>query len=183
MISSPIQLTIHDVGSASAAAPLDLAQLQGLFEVAAFWARDRRRTDLAVAIANSSPVVSAWQGDRLVGFARATSDGIYRATIWDVVVHPDCQSQGIGRKLVETVLSHPRVSGVERVYLMTTFKEKFYERVGFQRNASTTMVLHNQPLAAMGNAEEQQSQGLPPLDLDEAERDHSLPLAVPLPRG
>jgi len=33
---------------------------------------------------------------------------------------------------------------VERVYLMTTYKQSFYERIGFQPNASTTMVLENQ---------------------------------------
>jgi ribosomal protein S18 acetylase RimI-like enzyme len=125
---------------------IDLNQLQALFQAAAFWAQDRRIEDWAIAIANSNPVISVWDRERLVGFARATSDGIYRATIWDVVVHPDYQGAGLGSKLVETVLSHPRMSRVERVYLMTTHQQRFYERIGFQRNSSTTMVLHNQPL-------------------------------------
>ena len=125
---------------------IDLNQLQALFQAAAFWAQDRQIEDWAIAIANSNPVISVWDRERLVGFARATSDGIYRATIWDVVVHPDYQGAGLGSKLVETVLSHPRMSRVERVYLMTTHQQRFYERIGFQRNSSTTMVLHNQPL-------------------------------------
>lgn len=125
---------------------VNLEQLQGLFEVAAFWAKDRRVEDLAVAIANSDPVITAWDGDQLIGFARATSDGVYRATIWDVVIHPDYQGAGLGRKLVQTVLSHPKMSRVERVYLMTTHQQQFYERIGFQCNSSTTMVLHNEPL-------------------------------------
>ncbi len=29
---------------------------------------------------------------------------------------------------------------------MTTYKQSFYERIGFQPNASQTMVLENQPL-------------------------------------
>ena len=85
-------------------------------------------------------------GDRLIGFSRATSDCVYRATIWDVIVHPEFQGSGIGRKLVETILTHPRVSRVERVYLMTTHKQRFYERIGFEVNTTTTMVLYNQPL-------------------------------------
>lgn len=126
---------------------VDLHQLQALFQVAAFWAKERRLDDLAVAIANSAPVVSAWDGQQLIGFARATSDGIYRATIWDVVIHPDYQGAGLGRKLVQTVLSHPKVNRVERVYLMTTHQQSFYTRIGFEENPSTTMVLHNQPIA------------------------------------
>ncbi len=125
---------------------LDLNQLQALFKLGAFWAQDRSVEDLNIAIANSEPVVSVWDGARLIGFARATSDGIYRATIWDVVIHPDYRGAGLGRKLVETVLSHPHMSRVERVYLMTTHQQSFYERIGFEGNSSTTMVLCNQPL-------------------------------------
>jgi len=119
---------------------IDLIQLQTLFKLGAFWAEDRSIEDLSVAIANSNPVISVWDGERLIGFARATSDGIYRATIWDVVIHPDARGAGLGRKLVETVLSHPHMNRVERVYLMTTHQQRFYERIGFERNSSTTMV-------------------------------------------
>ncbi len=125
---------------------VDLPQLMGLYKLAAFWAKDRRPADMATAIAHSNPVITAWDGELMMGFARATSDGIYRATIWDVVVHPDYQGAGIGRKLVETILSHPHVSHVERVYLMTTNQQRFYEKIGFEQNPTTTMVLHYKPL-------------------------------------
>jgi N-acetylglutamate synthase-like GNAT family acetyltransferase len=122
---------------------IDFQQLQQLFSLSAFWAQNRSIEDLTIAIENSDPVITLWDGERLIGFARATSDGIYRATIWDVVIHPEYRGVGLGSKLVETVLSHPRMSRVERVYLMTTHKQEFYERIGFQCNSSTTMVLHN----------------------------------------
>lgn len=125
---------------------IDCHKLQELFRLGAFWAKDRKIEDLEVAIANSEPVISAWDGKQLIGFARATSDGIYRATIWDVVIHPDYQGAGLGRKLVQTVLSHPRMNRVERVYLMTTHQQHFYKRIGFEANSTTTMVLYNQPL-------------------------------------
>ncbi|BAY65842.1 hypothetical protein NIES22_59490 [Calothrix brevissima NIES-22] len=123
---------------------IDLEQLQQLFNLSAFWARERSIEDLSIAIANSEPVISLWDEQRLVGFARATSDGIYRATIWDVVIHPEYRGRGLGSKLVETVLSHPRMRSVERVYLMTTHQQEFYEKIGFECNKTTTMVLHNQ---------------------------------------
>jgi N-acetylglutamate synthase-like GNAT family acetyltransferase len=122
---------------------VDLVQLQALFNLVAFWAKERSLEDLATAIANSDPVITVWDGDRLIGHARATSDGVYRATIWDVVIHPNYQGTGLGRKLVQTVLSHPKVCNVERTYLMTTHQQSFYERIGFTSNSSTTMVLHN----------------------------------------
>ncbi len=160
MNSAPIQISIHGTAQEDKLyCELEARQVLELFKTAAFWARDRRLDDLEIAIANSNPVVSAWQDNQLVGFARATSDGIYRATIWDVVVHPEHQSKGIGRKLVETVISHPHVNRVERIYLMTTFKEKFYERVGFQRNSSTTMVLHQQPIELLPERAEEAYEG------------------------
>ncbi|MGL4503864.1 MAG: GNAT family N-acetyltransferase [Planktothrix sp.] len=125
---------------------VDFNQLQNLFKIAAFWAKERSPEDLKIAIENSEPVVTVWDYEQMIGFARATSDGIYRASIWDVVIHPNYQGSGLGRKLVQTVLSHPKMCRVERVYLMTTHQQKFYERIGFEYNSSTTMVLHNQPL-------------------------------------
>lgn len=133
-------------------ADINVEQLQELFQMAAFWARDRRPEDLAIALENSNPVISAWDGDRLIGFARATSDGVYRATIWDVVVHPEYQGAGLGRKLVQTVLSHPQVCKVERVYLMTTNQRQFYEKIGFEVNGTTTMAYFNQPLSLPANS-------------------------------
>jgi ribosomal protein S18 acetylase RimI-like enzyme len=146
-----IQFCVHEgMNEGTCSRRIDLNELQTLFQITAFWARDRRLEDLAIALSHSKPIVSAWDGDRLIGFARATSDGVYRATIWDVIIHPDYQGAGLGRKLVETVLMHPHVNRVERVYLMTTNQQKFYERIGFEVNSTTTMVLFNQPVAQDG---------------------------------
>jgi N-acetylglutamate synthase-like GNAT family acetyltransferase len=125
---------------------VDLVQLQDLLRASAFWAQERTLAGLAIAIANSKPVVTVWDGKNLIGHARATSDGIYRATIWDVVIDLKYRGAGLGRKLVQTVLAHPHVCDVERVYLMTTHQQKFYEQIGFVQNSSTTLVLQNSNL-------------------------------------
>lgn len=127
----------------AAKSEIDIKQLQELFALGAFWAKERNIEDLAEAIKNSEPVITVWNKQQLIGFARATSDGVYRATIWDVVIHPDFRGTGLGSKLVESVLSHPRMSRVERIYLMTTHQQQFYEKIGFQQNHSTTMVMYN----------------------------------------
>lgn len=166
MDCSHIQFCIHESitsGVAPDVAPgiaaeIDLQQLQALFQVTAFWAQDRQPEDWKIALANSKPIVTVWDSigaaasaqPQLIGFARATSDGIYRATIWDVAIHPDYQGLGLGRKLVETVLMHPHVNRVERVYLMTTNQQEFYRRIGFEENRSTTMVLCNQAISQEG---------------------------------
>jgi ribosomal protein S18 acetylase RimI-like enzyme len=143
-------LTPHSPSESTAE---DWVQLQRLFQGAAFWAEDRTLEDLKIAISHSKPVISVWDccpppennvetSDRLIGFARATSDGIYRATIWDVVIHPDYRGEGLGGKLLHTLLAHPHLNRVERIYLMTTHQQTFYERMGFTQNSSTTMMLY-----------------------------------------
>ena len=122
---------------------IDLIQLQNLYKETTFWARSRSLEEIEIAVNNSNPVVSVWDHDKMIGCARATSDGIYRAAIWDVVVHPDYQGFGLGRKLVETVITHPLLNRVERIYLTTTHQQKFYEKIGFKENSTTTMVLYN----------------------------------------
>lgn len=122
---------------------VNLFQLRDLYDLTSFWAKNRSIEDLQLAIANSNPVVTVWDNLNLIGSARAISDGVYRATIWDVVIHPDYQGLGLGRKMVETVISHPLLTRVEKIYLMTTHQQKFYERIGFTENKTTTMMLEN----------------------------------------
>ncbi len=126
---------------------IELLQLQELLTLAAFGSKERRLEELERALWKSAPVVSVWEGTKMIGFARAISDGIYRAMIWDVIIHPQYQGVGLEQKLLETILSHPRMNRVERVYLMNTNPQHLYQQMGFQWNSSTTMVLLNQSLA------------------------------------
>jgi ribosomal protein S18 acetylase RimI-like enzyme len=120
---------------------VDLQQLQLLFNAYAFWAKGRSIEDLQIMIDHSEPTISMWDNQKLIGFARATSDGIYRAMIWDVVINETYRGLGLGRRLVETLVHHPKLTRVERVYLTTSHQQNFYERLGFVRNDTATMIL------------------------------------------
>ena len=124
-------------------ATINISALKNLLDLCAFWAQGRSEEGLEIAIANSNPVITVWEGERLIGFSRATTDCVYRATIWDVVIHPEYRGIGLGSTLVETMLAHPRLCNVERVYLMTTYQQNFYRQIGFQDNSTTTMVIYN----------------------------------------
>jgi ribosomal protein S18 acetylase RimI-like enzyme len=83
---------------------VDLDQLAALFRAVGF----RRSTEhdvLAAMVAGSRWVVSAWEGTRLVGFARAISDGVSNAYVSTVAVLPSHQRRGIGRGLMERLLA------------------------------------------------------------------------------
>jgi len=118
-----------------------LYKLQRLLNQHAFWAQGRSIQQLQRMLAGSSAVASLWRGKRLVGFARASSDGAFRAVLWDVVVPQDVQGRGLGRKLVEALLLHPSLARVERIYLMTTNGMGFYSQLGFERSEGQTLML------------------------------------------
>jgi GNAT superfamily N-acetyltransferase len=120
-----------------------LWKLQRLFNKHAFWAQGRTMAQLRRLLTGSTVVVSLWQGKRLVGFGRASSDGIYRAVLWDVVVAGDLHGQGLGRRVVEALLATPALRGVERLYLMTTNSAGFYEQLDF-RTAEPQVLLVKQ---------------------------------------
>ncbi|MFN9695527.1 MAG: GNAT family N-acetyltransferase [Synechococcaceae cyanobacterium] len=111
--------------------PGAVAQLQRLLDQHSFWGQGRSAAQLRRMLAASQAAVSLWDGQRLVGFGRASSDRVFRAVLWDVVVAESHRNQGLGRRVVEELLRCAAVRAVERVYLMTTKSESFYRHLGF----------------------------------------------------
>ena len=130
----PIRLVRHRCGALRLRWwPGRLHQLQHLLDEHSFWAQGRSTGQLRTMLAGSQAVLSAWDGSALVGFGRASSDGAFRAVLWDVVVAGDHQGQGLGRRLVEALLADPALAAVERIYLMTTNSAGFYHQLGFEQ--------------------------------------------------
>lgn len=120
-----------------------LCQLQQLLDQHSSWAQGRNLSDLRSMLANSAAVVSLWDSHRLIGFARASSDGVYRAVLWDVVLAEEFRGLGLGRKLVESLLKSSMLKNVERIYLMTTNGSGFYQQLGFDSVESQKLLLLN----------------------------------------
>jgi GNAT superfamily N-acetyltransferase len=84
---------------------VDLDQLTVLFNSVGWERRTADRERLAQLVRGSMFVVSAWEGDRLVGFARAISDGATNAYISTVAVLPEYQKRDIGREIIQRLLT------------------------------------------------------------------------------
>jgi GNAT superfamily N-acetyltransferase len=64
-----------------------------------------------------------------VGIARAIGDGVYCASIVDVIVHPDLQRSGVGTALVAFL--EARLSSLVLLTLTAApAVQPFYERIG-----------------------------------------------------
>ena len=66
---------------------------------------------LELASQNSHTVCSAYLNEEIIGFGRAISDGQYQSVIYDVVVLPDYQNQGIGKLIMESLIEKLPKSG------------------------------------------------------------------------
>ncbi|MCW6034927.1 GNAT family N-acetyltransferase [Spirulina subsalsa FACHB-351] len=113
---------------------IDLYELEELCD-AVGWAR-RPLRKVRKALQHSFLVVSMWEQRgvrrRLIGFARATSDHAFNATIWDVVVHPSYQSQGLGKALMQYTIKKLRSEDISNITLFADpHVVDFYRRLGF----------------------------------------------------
>ena len=119
-----------------------LKKLKNLLNKETFWASNRNAKSLKIMLANSTEVISIWKKGEMIGFGRATSDKIYRAVLWDVVVANKFQGNGLGRIIVEELLKKSSLKSVEKIYLMTTNCLNFYENLNFKQVQSQSLLLY-----------------------------------------
>jgi GNAT superfamily N-acetyltransferase len=135
---APVNLEIRDT--------LESERIDQLLELyaQAWWARDRAASDVRRMLEATDLVFALIDrgADRLVGFARVLTDGVYRAFVYDVVVDDGYRDRGLGRMLMDAIVAHPRLAQVELIELACQPElVAFYRRCGFDvaSDASTLM--------------------------------------------
>ena len=124
-----------------------IRKLQVLLDRNTSWATKRTEDNIRIMLSKSDAIVSVWKGNKLIGFGRATSDRIYRAVLWDIVVEKSYQRSGVGKLIVTSLISNRLIANAEKIYLMTTEFANFYKRMGFQleKNQNLMILLKNNP--------------------------------------
>jgi predicted N-acetyltransferase YhbS len=89
---------------------------------------DRER--MAAMLQNANLVITAWDGDQLVGISRALTDFVYTTYLSDLAVHQAYQKQGIGKELIRRTkaATDPRAS---LTLLAAPAAEAYYPHIGF----------------------------------------------------
>ena len=95
-----------------------------------YWAKGRSKMVVQLAMERSLSF-GLLDGDRTIGFARVITDFAVVGMVEDVYVLPDQQGQGLGKWLLECVLSHPALQGIELI-LESREARGFYEGLGFK---------------------------------------------------
>ena len=120
-----------------------LEKLQVLFNQNTLWAKGRTISQIRKMLANSNVIITLWYKNNLVGFGRATTDEVFRAVLWDIIVSKDIQRFGLGKVIVEELLKDKKINSAEKVYLMTTDRKDFYKQIGFKVNINQTLMVLN----------------------------------------
>ena len=126
---------------------LDLDALIELYRASTLGARrpvDDRAT-MASMTEHAHLVISAWDGDVLVGIARSLTDFAYVAYLSDLAVRLSHQRAGIGRALIrETRAALGPRSTI--VLLAAPAAEDYYPKLGFTHHAQAWILRAGEPL-------------------------------------
>ena len=108
---------------------IDRSRLVDLFR-SVEWDSANYPDRLQKAIAGSDSIFTAWDGDRLVGLVNALSDTAMTVYVHYMLIRPDYQNKGIGRKLLDMVKEKYR--DFPKILLISQDGETgFYEKNGF----------------------------------------------------
>ena len=97
-----------------------------------YWAKGIPKSVLKTAIANSLVFGLYKTSGEQVGFARVTTDKATFAYLADVFILPEVQGLGLGKLLIETIVSHPDLQSLRRFMLATSDAHTLYEKFGFE---------------------------------------------------
>ena len=106
------------------------------------WSSANKPEQLHQALLHSHSLVTAWDGDRLIGLANAISDGFLVVYYPHFVVHPDYHRKGIGRRMMACLMK--RYEGFHQ-HSVIADKDAvaFYENCGFEQSVCTAMWIYD----------------------------------------
>lgn len=96
-----------------------ILQLMDLFQ-GEWWTKGRSLEDTTRMLRKGGSLVFGLVDSRttkLVGFARVLTDKIFKAIVFDLIVHPDYRKQGLGRLLMDWIMNHPVIARCRHVEL------------------------------------------------------------------
>ncbi len=125
---------------------IDWFELSDLYKAAPLG--NKQAQALETVFSNSRYKCFILDEGRLIGVGRALADGVDCSYICDVAVLPDYQGMGLGKKIVEQLVTLS--TGHNKIILYTIpGSESFYEKIGF-KHMTTAMAIfgdHSKALA------------------------------------
>jgi predicted N-acetyltransferase YhbS len=90
------------------------------------------RERMSLMLRNANLVITAWEGDLLVGISRSLTDFAYATYLADLAVRKSHQRHGIGKELMRR--TQQAVAPSKIILLAAPAAEQYYPHVGFTRH-------------------------------------------------
>ncbi len=102
-----------------------------------WWTKHRTRKEIRTMLRHTDIVIGILnKKGRVIGFARVLTDRVFKAEIYDVIIHPDYRDKGLGKMLMRTILHHKKLRKVRQFNLQCLPEmAPFYEQWGFVEQA------------------------------------------------
>jgi predicted N-acetyltransferase YhbS len=102
------------------------------------------RARMGAMLRNANLVITAWEGNLLVGIARSVTDSVYCTYLSDLAVRVSHQRLGIGRELIR--LTRAAAPQANLILLSAPKAVDYYPRLGFTRHESAWWLKPGEPL-------------------------------------
>ena len=109
---------------------LDIDLIHRYLTEEAYWSKGISRDVIIASIRNSLNFGLYVEGQQ-VGYARVISDYATIAYLGDVFVLPAYRGRGFSKRLMEEVMSHPKLQGLRRWILLTRDAHDLYRQFGW----------------------------------------------------
>ncbi len=135
MVHTVVLSTGHVISDDRARIDMDMvfASLAGTY-----WAANQPRARITRSWANCLLFGVYSPSDKQIGFGRLLTDYAFRAHLGDVFVCPSSRGLGLGRALIEVILTHPELVSVDHWTLNTADAHALYARYVFQQGIANS---------------------------------------------
>jgi GNAT superfamily N-acetyltransferase len=114
---------------------LDLPMIHAFLANESYWVPGISRQSVEKSIEHSL-CFGAYSGNRQVAFARVVTDYVRFAHLLDVFVLKEFRGRGLGKRLMNSILSHPELRTIMRFTLGTQDAHGLYAQFGFTAPAN-----------------------------------------------
>ena len=107
---------------------------------------ERRPVDDLVCIQgmleNSNLIVTAWNGEKLIGVSRCMTDFHYACYLSDLAVNKEYQGTGIGKKL-QKITQEQLGPNCKIILIAAPLANSYYEKLGYINNERCWLLEHD----------------------------------------
>lgn len=127
-------MTIHEISYENYTISTDIKRLDiplvhDYLSRVSYWAQGRSRRTIHKSIENSL-CFGVYQGDQQVGFARVVTDFATFSWICDVFILETHRGKGLGKQVINTIVTHPDLQNDNRFLLATRDAHELYQKYG-----------------------------------------------------